>query len=81
MKSKYPWRLTFNVTHEEYSAFLELARKARTSPSALGQYAINRVVADAENAIPLIPAASSMPQAEPHLVPAGSFSGPMPEVD
>ena len=73
MAFSYRWRLTFNVTHAELSAFLELSRRAKTSPSALGVYAIRKLLADAENALPLIPAASSLPETEPCFVPAGSF--------
>jgi hypothetical protein len=76
----YRWRFTVNVTHSEYSSVIELSRKVKTSPSALVQHAIKKMLADAENALPLIPPASALPECPPYLIPAGSFI-PAPDRD
>jgi hypothetical protein len=71
----YRWRFTVNVTHDEYSGVLELSRRVKTSPSALVQHALRKMLAEAEHALPLVPPASSLPQGEPRLLPSGSFVG------
>jgi hypothetical protein len=73
----YRFRLTINVTHDEYAAFMELARIAKTSPSALGQHAIRKVLADGENAIPFILPAASLPETIGRLEPFGSYFIPL----
>jgi hypothetical protein len=67
-------RLTVHVTYEEYAALMALSLRARTSASAVGQFAIKRMLARFEDAVPLIPPASALPEGEPCLHDAGSFS-------
>ena len=67
MSFKIRYRLSVNVTHDDYAAVMALAQKARTSPSALLQHAIRHVIKEAEQAIPLIPPASSLPSEPPSI--------------
>lgn len=63
--NEYRWKLTVNVTHDDYASVMELARKARTSPSALLQHCIRQMIADGANAIPLVPPADTLPREVP----------------
>jgi hypothetical protein len=76
MPYKIRYRLSVNVTNSEYAAFMALAMKARTSPSALLQMAVRQIIADGENAIPLVPPASTLPEEPPEISYVGTWHMP-----